>query len=72
MKQHGVHSEARVEREAGRYVVYLDVFTVDAAGQPAGVLVKRISDHATEQKARVAAHWTQRIARKERPDPTGQ
>lgn len=67
----GVHTDARIERESGRHVLYLDVLTVDADGNPAGVITRRIADYPTEAKARVAASWILRAARRKGGDPTG-
>ena len=64
MNPTGVHSEARIELERGRFVVYLDVYMVDADGAPSGVQVRRITDYATRRQAEVAADWMLRGARR--------
>lgn len=70
-KPEGVHTDARVELESGRWVVYLDTLMVDEQKRPAGVRTSRISDYHTEKAARVAATWMERAARRRIDDPTG-
>ncbi|MEM9800966.1 MAG: hypothetical protein AAGA20_11620 [Planctomycetota bacterium] len=69
--ERGTHTEARVEREDGRFVVYLDVFMTDASGAPTRVATKRIADYSSASKADVAATWMLRAARRQASDPTG-
>ena len=71
LDEHGVHSEARIEHEQGRYVVYLDVYMVNAKGEPSGVVSRRIQEHATRRKAEIAARWIERAARRDTPPSTG-
>lgn len=70
-RQVGVHTDARVELEDGRYAVYLDILMVDDAQGPAGLRSTRISDYPDEKTARVAAEWMERAARRVSDDPTG-
>lgn len=67
----GVHTDARIELEQGRFVVYLDVLMVTAGGEPAGVHTTRINDYPNENAARIAAQWMERSARRQSDDPTG-
>ena len=60
----GVHSEARVEPENGRFAVYLDVLMVERDGSPAGMQVRRINDYPTRRQAEIAAQWMLRAARR--------
>ena len=60
----GVHSEARVEPERGRFAVYLDVYMVEQDGEPAGVQVRRITDYPTRREAEIAANWMLKAARR--------
>lgn len=69
MNERGVHTDARVEREQGRYVVYLDTILENRDGSPAGVRTTRINDYPTERLAAVAASWFERAARRENDRP---
>ncbi|MEM9799848.1 MAG: hypothetical protein AAGA20_05940 [Planctomycetota bacterium] len=70
-----MHTESRVEAEAGRFVVYLDVLMVDRNMQPTGIASKRINDYPTRRVADVAASWMRRAAirgmRSVTKEPTG-
>jgi hypothetical protein len=50
----------RIEQERGRWVVYVDAICVPDHDDY--VLTHRISDHATADRARIAAQWIERIA----------
>ncbi|MEM8709497.1 MAG: hypothetical protein AAGG01_00980 [Planctomycetota bacterium] len=67
----GVHTDARIEEERGRFVVYLDTLMVTADGKPAGVRTTRINDYPDKNSASVAAKWMERSARRQSDDPTG-
>ncbi|MEM9379867.1 MAG: hypothetical protein AAGB93_07935 [Planctomycetota bacterium] len=71
MDERGSHTEARVELEAGRHVVYLDVYMVDANDRPTRVVPKRIAAYPTRRAADVAAEWMLRAARRDSSGPTG-
>lgn len=64
MEPVGVHSEARVESERGRFAVYLDVYMAEGDGAPSGVQVRRIADYPTRRQAEVAATWILKAARR--------
>ncbi len=63
----------RVEKESGRWVVYLNVPTwePDHDEHPVANNWKRINDYATESDAKVAATWYERSANKTTRPPTG-
>ena len=73
MTRRAVGIKANVEKEQGRWVVYLDVaFWREAAAadkdfNPLENERKRIRDYSTKTEAEVAAHWIERTADKANP-----
>lgn len=60
---------ARIEAEAGRWVVYLDVVLVPEGDQQS--LTRRIGDYPTEARARIVAAWVMRTAHRSAPPSLG-
>jgi hypothetical protein len=63
----------RVERESGRWIVYLNVpsWAPDNEDHPVANNWKRINDYSTEADAKVAATWFERSANRGIRPPTG-
>ena len=63
----------RVEKEHGRWIVYLNVPTWEPGDDehPVANNWKRINDYSTESEAKVAATWYERSANKTIRPPTG-
>lgn len=57
-----IAAKAIVEREQGRWVVYLDMGFSGADALAVRTERKRIADFATEERAKVAAGWIERTA----------
>lgn len=62
--RNAIRAYARIEREAGMWVVYLDVLFVD------GIARRRIAAYASREKAEVSARWMQRVADRDLDGPT--
>ncbi len=58
-----IRAYARIEGEAGMWVVYLDVLFVD------GVARRRIAAYASRAQAECAAKWMERAADRDLPGP---
>jgi hypothetical protein len=54
---------SRIEREAGMWVVYLDVLFTD------GVARRRIAAYASRAQAEMSAKWMQRVADRDLDGP---
>ena len=63
----------KIEFRDGRWIVYLNVPTWDSDDEqhPIRNHWKQINDFASEQQARVAAHWYERSANRSVRPPTG-
>jgi hypothetical protein len=61
--RNALRAYARIEREAGMWVVYLEILFTD------GVLRKRIAAYPSREKAEMAAHWMGRIADRDLDGP---
>ena len=64
---------ARVEKENGRWVVYLNVQSWEPSEEehPVANNWKRINDYSTEQEAKVAASWYEKSANRTIRPPMG-
>jgi len=62
---------AKIEPEAGQWVVYLDVSFWNENGEeaPLETIRHRISTYATRERAEVAAHFMVRAAARDLPHP---
>jgi len=60
----GIAAAAVVEKENGRWVVYLEVGFWETQGEDGPVRTerKRIADYPSEQSAKIAAQWIERTA----------
>lgn len=68
--RNAVYAEAIVEPERGRWGVYLEVgFWEPNQLDNLQIVRRRIQDYAKKRQAEVAAHWIERAARKELPQP---
>jgi hypothetical protein len=67
--QPGVAARAAVEKENGRWVVYLDVGFWDPGveGGPMRTERRRIANYPSEERARVAARWIEQAADRSMP-----
>jgi hypothetical protein len=61
--------DARIEREAGRWVVYLDVVLLPDTEPP--VVTRRLGDYPSAERARLVAAWVMRTAHRTAPPSHG-
>ena len=64
-ERNAIRAYARIERDAGMWVVYLDVLFTD------GIAKRRIAAYPSREKAEMAAKWMERAADRDLEGPPG-